>query len=159
LYSLGATAYHALAGRPPIEGDTPVAVLRGHLEQPPRETRDTLQAIEQRGLGRRVGEAGFGGERFSGDGRADVHDPTGLDCGRRRTGPDVLYTAKPRLRLPLPAGMPFRLEVSTNLLDWEPVVCDVAVEDAASFVEDDMQAQPQRFFRVVQEFGDLDNED
>ena len=35
LYSLGASAYHALVGRPPISGDSPVAVLRNHLERLP----------------------------------------------------------------------------------------------------------------------------
>ena len=45
LYSLGAAAYHALTGRLPIEGNTPVAVLRGHLKSvppPPREIQPQL---------------------------------------------------------------------------------------------------------------------
>ncbi len=37
LYALGATVYHALAGRPPIEGATPIDVVRGHLKDPPRD--------------------------------------------------------------------------------------------------------------------------
>lgn len=45
LYSLGATAYHALAGRPPIFGDTPVAVLRGHIEQMPRPLNEVVADV------------------------------------------------------------------------------------------------------------------
>src|SRR6185295_14348135 len=56
------------------------------------------------------------------------------------------------LRLASPAGMPFRLESSTNLVDWEEEACDVVVEDGVSFVEDDLAERPHRFFRVVQEF-------
>jgi len=34
IYSLGVTAYHMLAGRPPFHGDTPLAVAVQHLHQP-----------------------------------------------------------------------------------------------------------------------------
>jgi serine/threonine-protein kinase len=34
IYSLGVTAYHMLAGRPPFEGDTPLAVAVQHLNKP-----------------------------------------------------------------------------------------------------------------------------
>jgi len=47
LYSLGATAYHALTGRVPIQGDTPVAVLRGHLEEMPVPPREIVRDISQ----------------------------------------------------------------------------------------------------------------
>jgi len=45
LYSLGATLYHALTGRPPITGETALAVLRGHMAQtptPPKALRPGL---------------------------------------------------------------------------------------------------------------------
>lgn len=34
VYSLGATMYHLVTGRPPYEGDTPSAVMHKHLKQP-----------------------------------------------------------------------------------------------------------------------------
>jgi len=40
LYSLGVTAYHMLAGRPPFGGDTPLSVAVQHLNKPPPPLAD-----------------------------------------------------------------------------------------------------------------------
>lgn len=47
LYALGATAYHAVAGRPPFAGDSPVAVLRGHLDLTPPDPRDFAPQLSE----------------------------------------------------------------------------------------------------------------
>jgi eukaryotic-like serine/threonine-protein kinase len=47
IYSLGATMYHVLTGRPPFEADTPTAVMHKHLKeplQPPDHVNTALSA-------------------------------------------------------------------------------------------------------------------
>jgi len=39
IYSLGATLFHMLTGKPPFEGETPVEVVKARLEQPPPDPR------------------------------------------------------------------------------------------------------------------------
>jgi hypothetical protein len=78
------------------------------------------------------------------------------DCQLR--SPDALVDGSLHLRLPAFTGMPFRLEASTNLMDWEEVVSDTNVEDGVSLVDGERQEYPHRFFRVVPEYGDLDDE-
>jgi len=47
LYSLGATAYHALTGRRPIPGGTPLEVLRNHLEYQPVAVRESAPDVSE----------------------------------------------------------------------------------------------------------------
>jgi serine/threonine-protein kinase len=48
IYSLGCTAYHMLAGKPPFSGDTPLAVAVQHLNQPPPSLVDGRPGIPPR---------------------------------------------------------------------------------------------------------------
>lgn len=48
LYSLGATLHHALAGRPPFDGDQPLTILLGHLEQPVPDLRACRPDLRRR---------------------------------------------------------------------------------------------------------------
>ena len=68
--------------------------------------------------------------------------------------PEQLVDCCLHLRLPVPTGMPFRLEASTNLLDWEEVACNANAEDGVSVVDDEKAEHGQRFFQVVPEFGE-----
>ncbi len=47
LYSLGATAYHALTGRRPAQGDSAIAVLRAHMEETPPAPRSLVSRISE----------------------------------------------------------------------------------------------------------------
>jgi CheY-like chemotaxis protein len=53
LYSLGATAYHALSGRPPFEGGAPLEVLRAHAGKRPAPLGELLPP-QAKGLARIV---------------------------------------------------------------------------------------------------------
>ncbi len=45
IYSLGATLYHILAGKPPFEGATPVEVVKARLEAPPPDLKEVRPDI------------------------------------------------------------------------------------------------------------------
>jgi hypothetical protein len=51
------------------------------------------------------------------------------------------------------------VESSTNLADWEAEVSLTAEAEAHSFVEVETREHPHRFFRVVPEFGDMEEDD
>ena len=63
------------------------------------------------------------------------------------------------LRIPIPAGLPYRLETSTDLNDWESVISDIASSDSGDVVDDEGASYVRRFFRMVQEFGDVESDD
>ncbi|MBI5387313.1 MAG: hypothetical protein HZA90_21845 [Verrucomicrobia bacterium] len=56
------------------------------------------------------------------------------------------------VRLPMLNGLPYRLEASSDLRNWEPVMSGVTVtEDGIDFVEGEKKLLPRRFYRVVPE--------
>lgn len=80
-----------------------------------------------------------------------------LDNDHRLLTPEPLNGGSVHLRLGASPGMPFRLEFSTNLLDWLELACDISTEDGVSVV-DDTSNQGQRFFRIVPDYGDLEDD-
>jgi hypothetical protein len=62
------------------------------------------------------------------------------------------------LRLVALDGMPFRLESSGDLMTWEEEASGIVVEDGVSFVEENTLEQPRRYFRVVAEYGEIDED-
>ncbi len=47
IYSLGATLFHMLTGKPPFEGETPVEVVKARLENPPPDPRKHLPDLPE----------------------------------------------------------------------------------------------------------------
>ncbi|MCX7591738.1 MAG: serine/threonine protein kinase [Kiritimatiellae bacterium] len=47
IYSLGATLYHALAGQPPFEGETPAEVIKARLDKMPRPLHELRPDIKK----------------------------------------------------------------------------------------------------------------
>jgi serine/threonine protein kinase len=47
IYSLGATYYHAVCGRPPFLGPTPAVIMAKHLTEPIVPVRDLIPAVPQ----------------------------------------------------------------------------------------------------------------
>ena len=45
IYSLGATLYHMLCGKPPFDGDTAYTVMRSHLEDRPRNLSEFVPGV------------------------------------------------------------------------------------------------------------------
>jgi hypothetical protein len=55
-------------------------------------------------------------------------------------------------------GLPFRLESSSDLLNWEEEAADFVVDEGVSFVEDALDEHAIRFLRVVPDYGGPDEE-
>ena len=71
---------------------------------------------------------------------------------------EILSDAGVHLRLTALDGMPFRLESSQDLLNWDEEASGIVVEEGVSFVEAEIPGQPFRFFRVVAEYGDIEDD-
>jgi len=72
--------------------------------------------------------------------------------------PELLDVGGLHLRMPALPGMPFRLEATTNLVDWEEVASDINGEDGVSVVDDDTRSFSLRFYRVVPDYDDPDED-
>jgi len=48
IYSLGALAYHAATGRPPFEGDNPIAIGFAHCSETPPAPRELVEDVSER---------------------------------------------------------------------------------------------------------------
>ncbi|NQT91266.1 MAG: serine/threonine protein kinase [Lentisphaerae bacterium] len=48
IYSLGATLYHAFAGQPPFDGETPLEVVKARLEKSPQPLGEVVPGIDER---------------------------------------------------------------------------------------------------------------
>ncbi len=53
------------------------------------------------------------------------------------------------VQLPLPTGMPYRLEASTDLTHWTPLFSNTVSADGFNFVDDESANFSLRFFRVI----------
>jgi Calx-beta domain len=79
-----------------------------------------------------------------------------LDNDHALLSPEPLAGAL-HLRLGVFEGMAFRLESSTDLVNWEEEASAIADEDGVSVVEETGE-QLHRYFRVVPEYGELDDD-
>jgi hypothetical protein len=76
-----------------------------------------------------------------------------LDFEHNLTAKEVLPGGRLHFRLPMPAGIPYRLEASSDLRAWQTVVSDVSTENGVSIIEEQPVGQGHRFFRVIPEYG------
>jgi len=71
------------------------------------------------------------------------------DCALPHT--ESLPDRNLHVRLPLPDGLPYRIEASGDLTNWEAVASGVVTSDGLGFVEGETDTIGQRFYRVVPE--------
>lgn len=64
-----------------------------------------------------------------------------------------------QVHLPLPEGIPYRLEGSSDLIHWEPVIRQAtSTPEGINVVEDDTPPPPYRFYRVMPETENEESE-
>jgi hypothetical protein len=56
-------------------------------------------------------------------------------------------------------GLIYRLEATTDFIDWTPVDCNSVLDDGVHFVDTDAPEHPMRFYRVVEELELPEEED
>jgi len=71
-----------------------------------------------------------------------------VDNDAKRPGPVRLTDRTFHLRLDEFNGVPFRLELSTNMIDWESLDPNVVTDDAIHFVDPEASELGVRFYRV-----------
>jgi hypothetical protein len=91
-------------------------------------------------------------------GRPDVAAAVILDNDCPEPGNGDLPDGSLSLRLPLNNGLPYRVEASTDLTNWEPVMNGIVADGAIKFVDGEKPNLPHRFFRVVPEYDSLDED-
>jgi len=91
MYSLGATFYHALTGRPPFTGDTAVKLAKQHVNVPPappnslvKDTPRALSKIVEKMLAKRVSDRVVSMERLVHDLEMIQQGKVALDVGPGR---------------------------------------------------------------------------
>ncbi len=71
-----------------------------------------------------------------------------MDNDAKRPGPVRLTDRTFHLRLDEFNGVPFRLELSINMIDWESLDPNVVSDDAIHFVDPEASGLGVRFYRV-----------
>lgn len=134
LFALGAVMYEALAGRPPFDGKTPLAVLRRVADEAhPRLSRinpdvpdwleDTIDELLEKDPERRMQTASqlanVLAAHFSGEACPVPASP--VDCTVARTASNIVSTRpKSRLAFTIALGLPFLLGIGLGMVvGWE----------------------------------------
>jgi hypothetical protein len=71
------------------------------------------------------------------------------DCPRLRS--QVLGDGCVQIQCPIPFGSGYRIEASSDLVDWLPLFSNVSSDEEGGFVEDEASEFKVRFFRMIPE--------
>jgi hypothetical protein len=75
------------------------------------------------------------------------------ECGIALPVTGILPDSSFNVCLPAANGMDFRVEVSSNLVNWVPVCTNTVVKGAVQFVDPEAGAYGTRYYRAVHAFG------